>query len=92
MEFKHPKYYKELRKRNKSDQSISSNAPEKPAAGERSTGPGLKLQAASSKQQAIEETVPHNDIEEATSSQAASDKLQAPSRKHQASSRKRQAP
>ena len=92
MEFKHPKYYKELRKRNKSDQSISSNAPEKPAAGERSTGPGLKPQAASSKQQAIEETVPHNDIEEATSSQAASDKLQAPSRKHQASSRKRQAP
>ena len=85
MTFYHPKYYKELRKRNKSDQSISSNAPEKPAAGERSTGPGLK-------QQAIEETVPHNDIEEATSSQAASDKLQAPSRKHQASSRKRQAP
>ena len=27
-----------------------------------------KLQAASSKRQAIEETVPHNDIEEATSS------------------------
>ena len=79
MEFKHPKYYKELRKRNKSDQSISSNAPEKPAAGERSTGPGLKLQAASSKPQA-------------TRSPASSDKLQAPSRKHQASSRKRQAP
>ena len=84
MEFKHPKYYKELRKRNKSDQSISSNAPEKPAAGERSTGPGLK-------QQAIEETVPHNDIEEALSSkQQASSKpepvqVQASSAKRQAS-------
>jgi len=107
MEFKHPKYYKELRKRNKSDQAISLRAHD--GERERAPDPGLKLpgprpisnankglihkrQAASSKQQAIEETVPHNDIEEATSSQAASDKLQAPSRKHQASSRKRQAP
>ena len=40
-EFKHPKYYKELRKRNKSDQAIS-NA-EATAASERATGPGHKL-------------------------------------------------
>ena len=56
----------------------------------RAPGPGL--------QQVIEETVPHNDIEEAssdkpqaTSSQASSGKLQAPSNKRQAPSRKRQA-
>ena len=46
----HPKYYKELRKRNKSDQVIS-NA-EATAASERAPGPGLKLQASSSKPQA----------------------------------------
>ena len=46
MEFKHPKYYKELRKlRNKSDQAISPLA--KPVAGRRAPGQGLKLQAAS---------------------------------------------
>ena len=82
--FRHPKYYKELRKlRNKSDQAISE--PSSTEQVERAPGPGLK-------QQAIEETVPHNDIEEATSSQASSGKHQAPSCKHQASSRKRQAP
>ena len=48
--FKHPKYYKELRERNKSDQAIS-NA-EATAASERAPGPGLKQQAASDKQQA----------------------------------------
>ena len=44
-EFKHPKYYKELRKRNKSDRVIS-NA-EATAASERAPGQGLKQQAAS---------------------------------------------
>ena len=74
MEFRHPKYYKELRKRNKSDQVISgANATAKV---ERAPGPGL--------QQAIEETVPHCDIEEAASS-----KQQASSVRRQASSRKR---
>ena len=48
--FKHPKYYKELRERNKSDQVIS-NA-EATAASERAPGPGHKLQATSSKPQA----------------------------------------
>ena len=49
-EFKHPKYYKELRKRNKSDRGIS-NA-EATAASERAPGPGLKPQAPSDKHQA----------------------------------------
>ena len=49
--FRHPKYYKELRKlRNKSDQAISLS----PGDGqvERSTGPGPKQQATSHKPQA----------------------------------------
>ena len=63
MEFKHPKYYKELRKRNKaaripptssgqaaSDQAISSK--NRDGECERATGPGLKLEATSDKQQA----------------------------------------
>ena len=45
--FRHPKYYKELRKRNKSDQAIS-NA-EATAASERAPGQGLKHQASSAK-------------------------------------------
>ena len=68
-EFKHPNYYKELRRRNKSDQAISKEPAT--AGNQRSPGPGLK-------QQAIEETVPHNDIEEA---QASSSKQQASSTK-----------
>ena len=48
--FKHPKYYTELRKRNKSDQAIS-NA-EATAASERAPDQGPKLQATSSKRQA----------------------------------------
>jgi len=81
--FYHPNYYKNLRKlarlRNR-DQVISgANATAKV---ERAPGTGLK-------QQAIEETVPHNDIEEASSnkltkSQASSSKHQAPSTKAQA--------
>ena len=66
--FKHPKYYTELRKRNKSDQAISLRESET-SAGERSPGPGLKPQASSVKPQAPE---------------ASSDKLQAPSSKRQA--------
>ena len=95
--FRHPKYYKELRKRNKLDQAISKEPAT--AGNQRSPGPGLKLQA-------IEESVPHNDIEEAASIklqapgvklsnqpvQASGDKRQAPGSKLQASSHKRQAP
>jgi hypothetical protein len=51
MEFKHPKYYKELRKRNKSDQAISNP---RATAGDGSVrpDPGLKQQATSAKHQA----------------------------------------
>ena len=78
--FRHPNYYKELRKRNKTDQVISPLA--EPVAGRRAPGPGPK-------QQAIDETVPHCDIEEASSvklkdPQATSDKHQAPRHKRQA--------
>ena len=67
--FKHPKYYKELRKlRNKSDQAISYGTASTDDAGVR-PDPGLKPQASSVKPQAPEET---------------SDKRQAPSSKPQA--------
>ena len=75
-EFKHPKYYTELRKRNKSDQAISLRAYDGEC--ERAPDPGHKQQASSAKQQA-------------TSSEISSNKLQAPSNKLQASSRKQQA-
>ena len=46
--FRHPKYYKELRKlRNKLDQAISSESGTPP--NERATGPGPKQQASSTK-------------------------------------------
>jgi hypothetical protein len=48
--FKHPKYYKELRKRNKSDQAISE--PSSTEQVERAPGQGLKQQATSHKPQA----------------------------------------
>ena len=48
--FKHPKYYTELRKRNKTDQAISPEAHD--GERERAPDPGLKQQAASSKPQA----------------------------------------
>ena len=49
-EFKHPKYYKELRKRNKLDQAISLRAHD--GERERAPGPGPKPQATSDKPQA----------------------------------------
>ena len=47
----HPKYYKELRKRNKSEQAISLRKAET-SAGERAPDQGLKQQASSTKLQA----------------------------------------
>ena len=73
--WRHPKYYKELRKRNKSDQAISKEPAT--AGNQRSPGPGLKPQAASVKPQAVQD--------EGDKHQAASGKVQASSRKHQAS-------
>jgi hypothetical protein len=49
--FKHPKYYKELRKRNKSDQAISSCSNSTELA-QRAPGQGLNHQASSNKRQA----------------------------------------
>ena len=87
-EFKHPKYYTELRKRNKeaqgqgrsnseltdpasiSDQAISHSASTE-ANSRRASDPGLKPQAASTTRQASSAK------QQATSSQASSDKHQA---------------
>ena len=77
-EFKHPKYYKELRKRNKLDQAISKEPAT--AGDQRSPGPGLKQQAASDKLQAPSES--------SNKPQASSPKQQASSSKPQASSSK----
>ncbi len=90
-EFKHPKYYTELRKRNKSDQAISKS--EDDGQSERASDPGHKPQAASSKPQATRTQLETNcSSDKNPNPQASSDKLQAPSRKRQAPSRKRQAP
>jgi len=50
--FRHPKYYKELRKRNKSDQAISDEVSTEATSVR--PGPGLKQQAPSFKRQAPE--------------------------------------
>ena len=84
--FRHPKYYKELRKRNKSDQVISLKAHDGEC--ERAPGQGLKHQASSDSQVV-------NQVELSSQSQASSSKLQASSKPEpvqvQASSAKRQA-
>ena len=49
--FKHPKYYSELRKRNKSDQAISTSDSTE-CSDKRAPGPGLRPQASSAKPQA----------------------------------------
>jgi hypothetical protein len=49
--FRHPKYYKELRKRNKLDQAISPEAHD--GERERASDPGPKQQASSIKRQAL---------------------------------------
>ncbi len=72
--WRHPKYYKELRKRNKSDQAISPEAHD--GERERAPGQGLKPQASSAK---LTETQAASD-----KPQAPSRKRQAPSRKLQA--------
>ena len=71
--FKHPKYYKELRARNKSDQAISSCSGSTESA-QRSPGPGLKLPGPRPISNANKGLI---------------HRRQATSSKHQASSRKR---
>jgi hypothetical protein len=92
--FRHPKYYKELRKlRNKLDQAISE--PSATAQVERAPDPGPKQQATSYKLPGPRPISNANKglihKRQATSSQASSGKRQAPSSKLQAPSRKRQA-
>ena len=71
--FKHPKYYTELRKRNKLDQAISPEAHD--GERERAPGPGLKLQA--------REDIIHEEnerlLDRSSKLQATSAKPQAPS-------------
>ena len=83
--WKHPKYYKELRKRNKLDQAISKEPAT--AGNQRSPGPGLKLgemDIASFKPQAASDSQVVNQVKLSSQSQASSDKHQAPSSKRQA--------
>ena len=81
-EFKHPKYYKELRKRNKSDQAISLRAHDGEC--ERAPDPGLKSEASSIKHQASSPKLFKH--------RATSVKPQAASVKRQAASNKLQDP
>ena len=69
--FKHPNYYKELRKRNKLDQAISTSGSTE-CSDKRAPGPGHKHQAASDSQVV-------NQVKLSSQSQAASTKPQAPS-------------
>jgi hypothetical protein len=80
--FRHPKYYKELRKRNKSDQAISSPDTREVVDSVRSD-PGLKLPGPRPISNANKGLIHKR--------QATSRKPQAPSDKHQAPSDKPQA-
>ncbi len=80
--FQHPKYYKELRKRNKSDQVISSKSSTEqlqraPGSGHKHQAPSSKLQAPSTKLQASSKPEPSSGSEAASGKpQASSGKLQ----------------
>jgi len=99
--FRHPKYYKELRKlRNKSEQAISARETADDA---RAPGPGHKLQAREdstanstrgrvAEPQASSNKQGSSNKPQATKSQAAGDKAQAPSSEGQASSHKHRDP
>ena len=89
--FRHPKYYKELRKRNKSDQVISGASATAPV--QRAPGPGLKPQATSYKLPGprpisnANKGLLHKHQASSVKPQApeeTNDKRQAPSSKHQA--------
>jgi len=100
----HPKYYKELRKRNKlaesrqpvvggqqqSDQVISETKPT--GDGERAPGQGLNHQAPSDKPRASSSKHQANQNQFRFKLQASSDKPETHKHKRQASSRKQQAP
>ena len=72
--FRHPKYYKELRKRNKSDQAISLKAHDGEC--ERAPDPGLKQRDS----QVVNQVKLSSQSQDSSSKQqATSVKLQAPS-------------
>ena len=88
--FRHPKYYKELRKRNKLDQVISKEPAT--AGNQRAPGPGLKLrhggltpEASGAKHQAPSVKLSNQPV------QATSDKPLSHKHRGQASSHKQQA-
>ena len=79
--FKHPSYYKKLRERNRdrgntTEQSIPQS--DRVISEQQATASSVRAPGLGHKRQAIEESVPHNDIEEA---QATSSKPQASSSK-----------
>ena len=83
--FRHPSYYKKLRERNRdrgntTEQSIPQS--DRVISEQQATASSVRAPGLGHKRQAIEESVPHNDIEEA----------QATSSKRQASSSKRLEP
>ena len=82
--FRHPKYYKELRKRNKSDRVISGA--EATAEVERAPGQGFKLPGPRSISNANKGLIHRRQASsnKLTKSQASSSKHQAPSTKAQA--------
>ena len=93
--FRHPKYYKELRKRNKSDQVISKSSHD--GESERAPGPGLKPQDNNASFEGISEAEYNKrhmkalkDADPGFKRQASSVKLS--NQPEQASSDKRQAP
>ena len=93
--FYHPKYYKELRKRNKSDQVISKSSHD--GESERAPGPGLKPQDNNASFEGISEAEYNKrhmkalkDADPGLKRQASSVKLS--NQPEQASSDKRQAP
>ena len=85
--FKHPKYYTELRKRNKLDQAISPEAHD--GERERAPGPGLKLPDSTMVKQRASSSTSRDQEPQASSvkpqaPEETSDKRQAPSNKPQA--------
>ena len=102
-EFKHPKYYKELRKRNKTgvtattkrdighSQELSFGFPP-PVNSDQAISDEASTEATSVRPGPGLKPQASSSKHQATETQAASDKHQAPSSKHQATSRKQQAP
>ena len=87
--FKHPKYYKELRKRNKSDPAISLRAHD--GERERAPGTGLKLSDSTMVKQRASSSTSRDQKQQASSAkqQASSESKPEPSSGSQASSDKR---